>query len=123
MKAWPNRNCAADCLSHGTVLTVWKSQDLLDYLVDVGFSAGSGLGVMPAFPILAHKYPKEAANVVRKAPMPLIRKFNISNLLESDLDPMAALTTSEAEPLDVKVRCACLAATFCFSLGHILVCR
>jgi hypothetical protein len=80
-----------------------STQNILDYLVGDAFSGGSGLGVMPAFPILAYKCPKNAATVVREAPMPCICKFHISNLLECDLDPMATLMDREPEPLDIKV--------------------
>ena len=83
---------------------------MLQGLISETFTIASGLGVMPAMPILAVKYPRSAALVVPEAPMHVLQQFYISNLAESDLDPLVAVTARERAPAAIEVRLAVTSA-------------
>lgn len=80
-----------------------RIQAVLQGLVSESFTIASGLGVMPAMPILAVKYPRSAAMVVPEAPMCRLHQFYISNLSERDLDPLVAVTARERCPAALEV--------------------
>jgi hypothetical protein len=79
-------------------------QAMLQSMVQGAFTPASGLGVMPAMPILAAKNPRAAAHVVPDAPMQRLRQFYISNVAEEDLEPLVAVTSRERAPAAVEVR-------------------
>ena len=83
------------CVAQAAQLLQLRVQTILQGIVDSAYTPASGLGVMPAFPILAVKFPRYAAQVVPDAPMQQLHQFYISNLSEKDLEPLVAVTRRE----------------------------